>query len=304
MVQLLPGGQAYLDAAAAAAAMSVSPGDGVEQTMPSSLPPEVLQPAGLQLLQALAAPVQQLQLGGPVDAVVCPQAASRNAAAVASLTSAMTSMVKRLVQSTRDAVRLQQQATAAAAAPSSSEEGSDHCARWFPAAIPLLSKSVIRAAQGVQQAAAATAAEHDLASISSGSSKDRACLALLGVVPARSLVQLADVMEAAGPQLLYDSLVAAPTFLDRCVWTAALRLLGMASSADTAAALTTAKDASIGASDSFKEGITSGGDNDSTTGTGSGVSTSSGSQQVRWGYLLHVLQSSPRCAAAVAAFDA
>jgi hypothetical protein len=31
------------------------------------LPPEVLQQAGLQLLQALAAPLQQLQLGGPDD---------------------------------------------------------------------------------------------------------------------------------------------------------------------------------------------------------------------------------------------
>uniref|UniRef100_A0A383VL02 Uncharacterized protein n=1 Tax=Tetradesmus obliquus TaxID=3088 RepID=A0A383VL02_TETOB len=54
LLQLLPGGQAYLDKAAAGS---------------SDLPPEVLQQDGLQLLQALAAPLQQLQLTAGDDPV-------------------------------------------------------------------------------------------------------------------------------------------------------------------------------------------------------------------------------------------
>ncbi|KAF6252304.1 hypothetical protein COO60DRAFT_1672918 [Scenedesmus sp. NREL 46B-D3] len=74
MLQQLPGGQAFLDAAAAAVVGEPGWGDNVgdriqgytaggtiraaAQFSGSSLPPEVLQQAGLQLLQALAAPLQ------------------------------------------------------------------------------------------------------------------------------------------------------------------------------------------------------------------------------------------------------
>ncbi|KAF6251993.1 hypothetical protein COO60DRAFT_568147 [Scenedesmus sp. NREL 46B-D3] len=239
----------------------------------SCLPPEVLQQAGLQLLQALAAPVQQLQLCecqdtaetmpplfgdsprqlyalkaaaagiGVADApamelgqlprlaaahpaayaafidcclrapalkardmlaavqllapawtaVLISEAALCNTAAVAGLASALTSLVKRAVQFVQAAASMMGQPAAANHA----------AAAYFPAAVPRVVQAL--SAEPLLQTTAALAA-------SSSSSQAHASAALLAVVLARSLVQLADAMEAAGPQLLYDSLNAEPAF--------------------------------------------------------------------------------------------
>jgi hypothetical protein len=131
--------------------------------------------------------------------VLGSEAALANTAAVAGLASALTSLVKRMVQFIRAAANMQHQPTA------------DAAAAYFPAAAPTILDQLF--VQPYQDYTSQTVAASSSSSCSCSCSRQvHASAALLAVVLARSLVQLADAMEAAGPQLMFDSLVAAPAF--------------------------------------------------------------------------------------------
>jgi hypothetical protein len=130
---------------------------------------------------------------------------------VAGLASALTSLVKRAVQFIKAAASMQGQPAAA----------DDAAAAYFPAPAPSIVKELFVVA--FWHCTGQLMAASNSSSGSSSSSQVHSSAALLVVVLARSLVQLADAMEAAGPQLLHDSLVAAPLYLIR--WSAILALL-------------------------------------------------------------------------------
>jgi hypothetical protein len=143
------------------------------------------------------------------------QAALENTAAVAGFASALTSLAKRTVQRIRAAADLQSQP----AILSVSENY--EAAAYFPAAAPYLADDCIAKPAGiltdwfgsVETAAAGTG--DAVGSSSSSSSQAAASAALLAVVFARSLVQLADAMEAAGPEVYLRSVLSRPTFVMR-----------------------------------------------------------------------------------------
>jgi hypothetical protein len=140
------------------------------------------------------------------------QAALDNTAAVAGLASALTSLCKRAAQHIRAAADLQSQL--AAAATGESDEAA--AAAYFPAAAPtILFDCVTRPAclladclKGIETDAAGAGN-----AVGSGSSSQAAAsAALLAVVFARSLVQLADAMEAAGSEVYLKSLLGRQVF--------------------------------------------------------------------------------------------
>jgi hypothetical protein len=145
-------------------------------------------------------------------ALLDSEAALGNTATVAGLASALTSLGKRAVQFIRAAVALQQRAAGgAAAAAAAAAAGNIHNAAvsdegCFPAFVHAIVGAVFRAFVVVARVKGCFDPS------SSSSPQAAASSVLLAVVLARSLVQLADTMEAAGPQLLYNSLVAAPLF--------------------------------------------------------------------------------------------
>uniref|UniRef100_A0A383WDM2 MYND-type domain-containing protein n=1 Tax=Tetradesmus obliquus TaxID=3088 RepID=A0A383WDM2_TETOB len=400
----------------------------LQVTGSSSLPPELLQQAGLQLLQALAAPLHQLQLCYPgrllaglaphwgtvvgqqllafraagagmpvmrvgVHASVVPQgqlpalAAAHPEAysavldcflrsplaepltmflaadmfvhplaavlgsqellgrsvAVASLVSALTSLVKRAVQFTQAAASMQQ-AAAPWPADAASGEGCERTAAiCYPAFVTSLVDCILSAAaSGVWKAA--TAISKASSSSSSSSSQAAASVALLAVVLARCVVQLADAMEAAGPQLLFQALGAKPGYhmtwvpcgmeqrielvqlfsdcegiTEKLQWQfwqlgvlgavqpllLGLQALGSVGAPGCGGQLqaveTEAAAAAAGPNEASSSSSNS--SNVPTSATcGSSTSSSSSGQQVKWSHLLHLQQSSPECAAALAAF--
>jgi hypothetical protein len=277
-----------------------------------------------------------------------------DAAAAAGLASALTSLVKRSVRLAKAAVALKVQSSAAAAAATRSvaQARAAEAAACFPAAAIVLVNEHLSDLGSVLN----KALQRSLGSACSGSlsSQAAASAAMLVVVLARSLVQLAGAMEAAGPQLLFDSLQRrpqylmiwlqwsgkGPVYLSRSVhpvgeeqqhtverqwrcWQssflvalqpllACLRELGMAPSA--AAALQEAQEeaealrpqagaCTATALPASERAATDQGSTGGPTACADGSSCSSG-QQVKWGYLLHLQQCSPRWAAAAAAFDA
>jgi hypothetical protein len=136
-------------------------------------------------------------------AVLQPDLAG-NTAAAAALACALTSLVKRAVQLMAEAAAATTQDSATAAA-------------CFPAAV---SDLVDEHLQAVASSIAKSAGNSVEGSCSS-SSQASASAALLAVVLARSLVQLADALEAAGPQLYYDCVMHKPEYKvmwsrDRC----------------------------------------------------------------------------------------
>jgi hypothetical protein len=152
-----------------------------------------------------------------VSAMRVSQAAVGNTAAVASLASALTSLTKRKVQYITAAVDLQSQPAAAAGGEA------DGAAAYFPAAALILAVDcVARPACRLTdwfeclEDAAASAGNAICSSInsssSSSSSQAAASAALLAVVFARSLVQLVDAMEAAGPVVYLKSVLGRPVF--------------------------------------------------------------------------------------------
>jgi hypothetical protein len=131
-----------------------------------------------------------------------------NTAAVAGLASALTSLAKRAVQHIRAAADLQSQLAAAATGEDAA------AAAYFPAAAPCVLADVITRPAGLL-AGWCTSLETGAAgagNAASSSSQAAASAALLAVVFARSLMQLADAMEAAGPEVYLKSLLGRPAF--------------------------------------------------------------------------------------------
>ncbi|KAF6263963.1 hypothetical protein COO60DRAFT_265702 [Scenedesmus sp. NREL 46B-D3] len=293
-------------------------------------------------------------------AVMGSEAALSNTAAVAGLASALTSLAKRAARFTKAAVSMQGQPAAAAAAAGA------HCVGWhqtaatavacFPAAVRMIMQAVVDVCVPPLQCRGGLNICNGSSSGSSSSSSSQAAAsaALLAVVLARSLVQLADAMEAAGPQLLFNSLLTKPLFCVKwvsgrgqectravphgnqqhaskqaqwllwqlCVLRSAhglstlLHLTQSPAAAAAAAAVVgggpaggaaTAAAASASRPGHSRAGgsSSSGSNTASVSGIGGSSSSSSSSKTwVKWGYLLQLQQSSPRWAAAVAAFDA
>ncbi|KAF6242030.1 hypothetical protein COO60DRAFT_244134 [Scenedesmus sp. NREL 46B-D3] len=247
-------------------------------------------------------------------------AAMSNTAAVAGLASAVTSLVKRAVQLIRASAALQAQ----------SEAATDAAACFSPAICVIAGGCVGRTASSICDANAS----HIFAAPGAGSatgnnSQAAASAALLAVVHARSLVQLADAMEAAGPEGYFRSLLGKPLFSIRwlsqvytggalykiapmspygseqqqtvemqwqvwqlCVLRAMQHLLAALGTVGLAPPAPTAGDATAAAAAAAGSG-----------GTGM-AHASSGSRQVRWGYLLQLQQFSSCWAAAMAAYVA
>jgi hypothetical protein len=137
------------------------------------------------------------------------QAARDNTAAAAGLASSLSSLVKRAVQHIRSAVDLQSGPAAAVIGEA------DAAAVYFPAAALHFEACIATPAGmladwfGSTETAAAGAGN---AVGSSSSSQAAANAVVLAVVLARSLVQLADAMEAAGPEVFFKSLLGRPLF--------------------------------------------------------------------------------------------
>jgi hypothetical protein len=145
------------------------------------------------------------------DAVLGCEAALANTAAVAGLASALTSLVKRAVQFTEETgQRRQQQQQQEEAAAASSEPAMNWAGPNFPAVLPKLASEALWPLAD----AICAAAER----LGSSSSQAAASTALLAVVAARSLVQLADAMQAAGAEMLFDCLAARP--MAHMMWSA------------------------------------------------------------------------------------
>jgi hypothetical protein len=144
-----------------------------------------------------------------------PQAALDNTAAVAGLESTLTSLAKRAVQCIKAAVDLQSQ-------PATAAIGEAHSATaYFPAAVSSIAFDCVAKPahwltgqfQSSETAAAGAGNEFGSSSSSSSSSSQAAAsAALLAVVFARSFVQLADAMEAAGPEVYLKSRLGTPRF--------------------------------------------------------------------------------------------
>jgi hypothetical protein len=170
------------------------------------LPPDCMLVPGPLLLYALLAILES-------------QAALDNTAAVAGLASALTSLVKRTVQLIRAAVDLQSESQPAA--PVSSEANA--AAAYSPAAAAsIIIESVARTSRlltgwfGRFQTAAANAG-NAVGSSSNSSSQAAASAVLLAVMFARSLVQVADAIEAARPEVYLKSVLGEPGFRMRWV---------------------------------------------------------------------------------------
>jgi hypothetical protein len=297
-----------------------------------SMPPHLMLVPGPLLLHAFTAAVRG------------SQATLGNTAAIASLASALTSLVKRVVQLIRAAADLQSQPVAAAVGDA------DAVAAYFPAAAPnIASDCVDRAARLLTGWSGGLESGEGGAGNAAGSSSGQAAAsaALLAVVLARSLVQLADAMEAAGPEVFFTPLLGEPGFPMRWlnepegagdaftvrtllpwggedphnavvqwqVWQlavlqvmqrlwAAFKSVGIAPLA--ASELPAASAASTSAAAASSEALADDAcaDPQERSDSSSSSSNSSGSQQVKWGYLLRLQQHRPQWAAAVAAYEA
>jgi hypothetical protein len=224
------------------------------------------------------------------------------AAAAASLASALTSFVKRAVQYTQAAVMLQGQTAAVPA-----QGGSQQAAVHFPAALFVITQVM----QGIFASSLLTASQDGAAS-----SEAAGGVMLLSVVAARSLVQLADAMQGAGPQLLCRSLTACPKYIsswdaERGDGAVLLQQVGPGSGNARMRWHTWQRhmlQAMLQAVRAFtRTGAPAGHAGAAATAATAAASTSgepSSAEQAKWGYLLQVQQYSERWAAAVAAFDA
>uniref|UniRef100_A0A383WHI2 Uncharacterized protein n=1 Tax=Tetradesmus obliquus TaxID=3088 RepID=A0A383WHI2_TETOB len=139
-----------------------------------------------------------------LGSVARPTGLLDNTAAVAGLASATTSFAKRAAQLTLAAFPLRRQA--AAVAPAGGARRAERAAAYFPAALvtitSVLQNSFARRLLSAYQHGAVTGSDSSSSSSSSGS-QAAASTVLLCVVAARSMVKLADAMQAAGPQLLF-----------------------------------------------------------------------------------------------------
>jgi hypothetical protein len=145
------------------------------------------------------------------DAVLSSKLAG-NTSAAAALASALNSLVKRSVQLVKAAVSLQAQSSQPIAAAATLQDRASAAAACFPGAV-----STVVVGEHLKDLGSAllTALDGPLRSAersSSSSRQGKASAALLVVVLVRSLLQLADALQAAGPQLLFDCLMARPVY--------------------------------------------------------------------------------------------
>jgi hypothetical protein len=154
-------------------------------------------------------PADSMLVPGPLLLYASPawsgsHATLDNTPAVAGLASALTGLAKRAVQRITAAADLQSQPAAAAvgeAAPAPA---------CFSAAAPRIAVNCV-----ARQAGLLTVWFETAAAGSSSSSQAVASAALVAVVYARSLVQLVDAVEAAGPEVYCESLLGRPVFYTR-----------------------------------------------------------------------------------------
>jgi hypothetical protein len=159
-----------------------------------------------------AGQMMQHAIAGVLESDAC----MGNSVAVAGLASAITSLIKKAVQFVRDACSMQQEQQQLPAEPS------QLAAACYPAAVLVLVQSTLgEFARGVLRAAIRSTkpaihgrSNHSSSSSSSSSNTHQAAAsaALLAVLLARSLVQLADAMDAARHQLLIDCQRSLPSF--------------------------------------------------------------------------------------------
>jgi hypothetical protein len=140
-------------------------------------------------------------LAHAVQALLSSAAALSNTATVACVASALTSLVKRAVQIIR----------ASAALPADAAAAADPAACFSAATKTIAADCVLRPAAGIYNAAASRVFSAR-GSGGTGNEQAAASAALLAVVLARNLVQLADAIEAAGPAVYARSLLGAPRF--------------------------------------------------------------------------------------------
>jgi hypothetical protein len=248
-----------------------------------------------------------------VHAVLGSLAALSNAAAVAGLASALTSLVKRAVQFNRTAANMQEQ-----------PEAEHTAAAYFPRAVAQIVVLLLTESSVDYRLFAAA-----ITSNGSSSIQMRASAALLAVVLLRSLVQLAEAMEAAGPRLMCESLTAGPLFIVR--WAPSLdghtvtrRLGGSSIGQDSrnaegqkwlewqrivVAAAHGVWDifTLLGLAPTAAAAAAAGGKGaaaHTSSGAASSSSSSSSIQHVQWSYLLNLQQLNPEWAAAAAQYVA
>jgi hypothetical protein len=271
------------------------------------------------------------------------QAALDNTAAVAGLVSALTSLAKRAAQLIRAAADIQSQPATAAVGED------DAAAAYFPAAAapPFSAYCVARPAClltgwfGSLETAADGAGRAVGSSSSSSSSQAAASAALLVVVYARSLVQLVDAMEAAGPEVYLKSLLGRPVFklcwlneptdagdmyyhqqvhphgredqhnaeVQWQVWQlAVLQAMQQLWAAFKSVGLAPSALLLASAAGETLAGDACADPPETNTSSSNGSTSSSNGRsagrQVKWGYLLRLQQCSPQWAAAVAAYEA
>jgi hypothetical protein len=293
-------------------------------------------------------------LATAVTAVLDSEAALVNTAAVAGLASALTSWAKRTVQFIQAAVQTAQQQASAASLQA-------EAASCFPAVVPKLLKVLLQPSaiamkdcmMRLEMKAAGRSLEDASHNNNSNNSSMRdimqgkASISLLVVVLARSLVQLSDAMEAAGPQQLFNALCCSPCFnvgwqrdpewgplrktssypiwgmimapagnphqrTAECQWQR-WQLLLLESCQELQGCFATVGLAPTGALDPVVAAVL--GDSSSAAAAAAAAvqtdaidsgcaSTADAAQDVTWGYLLRLQQTSSRWAAAAAAFDA
>jgi hypothetical protein len=141
-----------------------------------------------------------------VRAVLGSAAALSNTATVAGVASTLTSLVKRAVQFIR----------ASAVLPAEAAAAGDPAACFSAATQTIAAECVQRPAARIRLAAAIGVFNVDGVG-GAGGRQAAASAALLAVVLARNLVQLADAMAAAGPAVCARSLMSAPLFKIRWV---------------------------------------------------------------------------------------
>jgi hypothetical protein len=175
----------------------------------------------LPLLTAQDMKAAQQLMQHAADAVVGNESTLSNTAAVASLASAMSSMMKRAVQFLNAAAQEQDPAAAAAAAAAA---GAGDGVTAAAASLPAIAAPLLRS--GLPWAVHKAAALMSTCSSRSRLNQAAASVAFLSVLHARSLVQLADAMEAAGPQLLFKSLTSDAQFRLRGAFMRAIQCCG------------------------------------------------------------------------------
>jgi hypothetical protein len=316
--------------------------DPAVHTLPTELPAGQLPSLAAAHLQAYAALIDcQMRIPMlPADSMLVPASmlthavqsllgsaeALSNTATTACVVSALTSLVKRAVGLIR----------ASAALPADAAAAADPAA-CFSAAAQVIARDCVQLPAAWMSLAPASDIFAVHGSRSAGNSQAAASAALLAVVLARNVVQLADAMEAAGPAVcargspkmrwvrhhnLGDAMylshsvsrynmglphsvqthwqawqVYVPRLMRRLL--AAFRCAGIAPPEAATGDLAVTATSTGGSSSS-----SAGGGDPMAAGGSSSSSSASSNQQVKWGYMLRLQQINPQWAAAMAAYEA